>query len=224
MRATATAFPAGKSSFLDGRLRDPVWAKSPSYPLRPPADQGRGRCQEAATVQFAWHASGLRVGIRCEDRAIHQPCRRDERLHFRTGDVVEVFIKPAHDSYYWENYVTPFGHKTTLFFFKSAAGRLAADALTGHRFHGLRVAAWRGLVHLGRRSVPGWTAEMLFPTRHLEYFGDRWGREGPPWTVLCGRYNYHGPADAQPELSAFPRLPRTSFHLTAKYARLRLVE
>ena len=71
---------------------------------------------EGASVRFGWNAAGLYVSAELEDSCLISTNRADEQLHFETWDVLELFIKPADDFYYWEMYATPFGNKSTLFF------------------------------------------------------------------------------------------------------------
>jgi len=202
-------------------LSESILAEAPVYRMGGLKGQ-EDSVDEAAWVQFAWNSEGLYVGIRCADSFIVQQNRQDEQLHYLSGDVFELFIRPLNDSYYWENYVTPFGNKSTLFFFKSVGGKQLTDALTGHDFRQLVAGAQRDVeFEVDGQSYRGWTAEMWIPNTYMTSFEEVWGEEGE-WTVHCGRYNYGEDFPEEPELSMYPPLSELSFHLAEEYARLKL--
>lgn len=206
---------------IDGVLEDDVWSRAPFYRLN--GLVGEKGNAESAWVQFSWNTKGLYVAIRCQDRSIFQAERRDQQYHFLFGDVFEVFIKPLNDSYYWENYVTPYGNHTTLFLFKSAGGQVFSDPMDGHEFKGLQSAAKRAVdFEVSGEVFHGWTAEMWIPSAYMTAFGEPWAA-GAPWSLLCGRYNYGMDLSREPELTVFPPLSRLYFHLTDEYAKLILL-
>jgi hypothetical protein len=186
------------------------WQRAKGYPLAYSTDRG-GEPREGAEVRFAWNEQGLYVRAMLEDSHVIATDRRDEQLHFQTGDVFELFVKPLDDDYYWEMYATPFGNRATLFFPRQREGMTVADFLNRHAYHGLDVSA--GI------TATGWVAHMSVPARQLTALGATWGAE-TPWTVLCGRYNYNNEALDDPELSMLPPVSATNYHLTAEYALL----
>ncbi|MEI6890605.1 MAG: hypothetical protein V5783_00405 [Pontiella sp.] len=189
------------------------WLDRPWYSHGYSLDRG-GRPNEQAMVRFAWNEEGLFVHAELEDSFVvaHDP--RDEQLHFQTGDVFELFVKPLDDDYYWEMYVTPFGNKSTLFFPRERTGMEVENILRDHSFHGLNVSA--GIID------GGWVANMFVPVQQLTALGAVWG-EGCEWSLLCGRYNYNSDALEDPELSMLPPVSKTNYHLTEEYAGLRLL-
>lgn len=186
------------------------WKKVTGYPLSFSLDVG-GFPEEKGVVRFAWNEQGIFVRAELEDSFLIANARCDEQLHFETGDVFELFVKPLNDDYYWEMYVTPFGNKSTLFFPHDRAGMDIANFLHDHDFHSLAVSS--------EITPAGWVAELFVPAAQLTAFGGGWSRNAE-WTVLCGRYNYNNEALAEPELSMLPSVSRTNYHLTNEYARM----
>jgi len=196
---------------LEAGLFDEVRNRAAAYPLAFSADR-TGAPSEGGSVGFAWNEAGFHVAAELEDSMLVSENRRDEQLHYEFGDVFELFIKPANDTYYWEMYATPFGNKTTLFFPREREGMDTDDFLNAHGFHGLEVAA--------EKTSKGWNAQMWVPAEQLTALGAGWG-PGSQWRVFCGRYNYNHPDLKDPELSMVPPLSATNYHLVGEYATLR---
>ncbi|MEA2067578.1 MAG: hypothetical protein U9P12_00120 [Verrucomicrobiota bacterium] len=171
--------------------------------------------REGGTVCFAWDESGLFVLAEMEDSNLIALNRQDEQLHYATGDVFELFVKPLNDSFYWEMYATPKGNKSTLFFPRDRSGMELNDFLHGHAFQSLEVSV--------EGTSNGWSTQMFVPVSQLTALGAGWG-DGTEWTVFCGRYNYNSEDLSAPELSMAPALSATNYHLTNEYALLRLCE
>lgn len=203
---------------IDGIPDETLWKAAPGYPLTFSLDR-EGTVTAAGEVKFAWNKHGLYLAARMADTDLIANLDQDEQLHQRSGDTLELFVKPKNDSYYWEMYVTPRGNKTTLFWFRSISRKTFTDPLTGHAFHELRVGAQAdGTVNESTDTDIGWTAEMWVPASQLTHFEEPWGPDGN-WTVFVGRYNYSSGL-ADPELSMFPPLSETRFHFTDEYAGL----
>ncbi len=189
---------------------DGIRSRATAYPFAFSTDRD-GTPVEGAEVWFAWNKDGLYVGAALEDSFLVAQNRHDEELHFESGDVLELFAKPADDTYCWEMYATPFGNKTTLFFPREREGMVLDQFLHAHDFHDLQVAA--------AETATGWKAEMWVPVEQLQAFGASWG-PGSEWNIFCGRYNYNNSELADPELSMAPALSATNYHLTNEYATL----
>jgi len=216
------AIRTGQPMALDGRLGDAVWREAPAYALGLSGDrvaQGAS-LQEPGTVQLAYDDDYLYAGFRFADSDVVQESGQDQQHHYATGDVAELFLKPAEATWYWELYATPNARRTAFFF--PGGGRLGLPSVFEPCLPGLRVAAQvQGTLNDWRRRDEGWTAEMAVPLAELAAMGVPLDREHA-WRVLVGRYNYscHLP---KPELSMHPRLSATDFHLTEQYAQLILV-
>lgn len=186
-----------------------------------------GAPKEGATVRFAWDESGLYVSAELEDSFLIQKNRDDEQLHYETGDLFELFVKPLNDTYYWEMYSTPFGNKTTLFFPRDRDGLTLDDFLNAHDFQCLEVTSiefskpWKNNRVEAQPPSKGWKTQLFVPAAQLTALGAGWG-DGTEWTVFCGRYNYNSEDLVDPELSMAPALSATNYHLTNEYARLTL--
>lgn len=184
------------------------------YPLLYSRDKA-GSPQEGGLVRFAWAQNGLYVLAELEDSCIVARNQQDEQLHYKYGDVFELFVKPRGEPYYWEMYVTPKGNKSTLFFPPDRDGLGLDDFLRGHDFRGLEVMA--------EQTSIGWNARLFIPIEQLTALGAGWG-DGTEWTVFCGRYNYNSEDLDDPEISMAPALSRENHHLVDEYASLRMSE
>lgn len=170
---------------------------------------------EGAEVWFAWNEEGLYVAAELEDSLLVSENRRDEQLHYQFGDLFELFVKPANETYCWEMYATPFGNKSTLFFPDDDFSISLDDLLHAHDDHGLEVTA--------EETSAGWKAQLWVPAEQLKSRGESWG-PGSEWCAFCGRYNYNNTELANPELSMVPALSATNYHLIDEYAPLRFLE
>lgn len=207
---------------IDGELDDPVWRRAPTYPLMIPEQGDRpdptGEPRQPGKVQFAVNDQYLVLAVSMEDQDIVQEATADQEHHYRTGDLAELFLKPADATWYWELYVTPNGLKTA-FFFPGRGRRNLPSNLSP--IEGMTVAAQvQGTLGNWHDTDTGWTAEMAIP---LQVFADAGiplnGDE--PWRVLVGRYNF-GRELPEVELSAFPELRVVNFHLYEQWAPLQL--
>jgi hypothetical protein len=142
------------------------WHGAPVYRLGFSKDRD-GVPVEGGEVKMAWNEQGLYVAAQLDDSYPIAKDLHDEQLHFQTGDVFELFLKPLNDAYCWEMYVTPNGNKSTLFFPRRRNGMSTDDFLTGHNFRELEVSAYK--------SSSGWNAELFVPVSQLTAFGAEWG-------------------------------------------------
>ncbi len=182
----------------------------PAYSFARSTDR-EGVPLEGAAVRFAWDEAGLHVFAELEDSCLIALNRKDEQLHYESGDVFELFVKPLNAPYKWEMYATPSGNKSTLFFPTWPTELSPVEALTRHDFHRLEVSV--------EETSQGWNAQLFVPVEQLTALGEGWGG-GTAWTVFCGRYNYNSENLAEPELSMAPALSKTDYHLSDEYARL----
>ena len=207
---------------IDGKLNEIIWQKTPSYTLSFSKDK-TGKPKETASVKLAWNKQGLYLAVQLEDSDLLAYDDRDEEMHFKYGDALELFVKPRDNSYYWEMYVTPRSNKTTIFIFRSISNKFFTDPLKGHDFRDLKVCAvTQGSLNDISDSDKDWTAEMWVPASYMKHFKEPWGPNGN-WTVFCGRYNYTKDLD-HPELSMYPPISKTNYHLTKEYALLQFLK
>ena len=210
LRALYTQTPIA----VDGRLDDPVWKNAPRYALSAAKDRSAPGTIEAGEFRFAWNEDEFYVGVRFEDRDLIARGEKDQLHHYKLGDLVEVFLKPEGQSWYWELYATPRGKKTSFWLPKHKKLTL--------RDCGLRVAAQcNGTLNDSGNRDQGWTAEMAMPMADLRSPGAEAPSESA-WRVLVARYDYSEDR-ARPEFSMAPPLSRTDYHLLDEYGRLKLI-
>jgi hypothetical protein len=170
-------------------------------------------------VQFAWDDQYVYIAATLTDSDIAAGGHEDQMHHYREGDVLEVFLKPESDTYYWELYVTPTGRKTAFFF--PSRGRLFTAALIeAYQMPGMHVAAkMAGSLNNWKDRDEQWTAEMAVPIASLTENGATVG-PGAVWRVLAARYNYSRYLPVA-ENSTAPKLSMFNYHLLEDYAYLR---
>ena len=127
-------------------------AFGPSYAFGYSSDRS-GVPQEGASVRFAWDETGLFVRAAMEDSRCIAHNREDEQLHYMSGDVFELFVKPLHAPYKWEMYATPFGNKSTLFFPSWPTDLTPEQGLRNHNYRGLEIRV--------DRHSSGWNALLV---------------------------------------------------------------
>jgi len=134
------------------------------------------------------------------------------------GDVLDLFLNPESETWYWELYATPGGRKTSLWF--PGRGRMSLKSCSEYSC-GLRVAAQcDGTLNDWRDIDNSWTAEMAMPIKDLTARGEAFG-PGARWGILVGRCNYSRYL-AWKESSMPPGISKTDFHRYEDYGVLEL--
>ena len=220
-----TAKYAKKAVKIDGKLDDAVWKKATVYKLNLSVDKIKSgkKVQEAGEVMLAWDEKYFYVGLKLIDTDIAAEGKKDQLLHFRMGDVCELFLKPNDNKWYWELYVTPAGKKSELLYMEK--GKTTLEQALEYK-SGLKVAAdVKGSLNNKKDRDQYWTAEMAMPVKDLTAKGDKFG-PGIDWRILVARYNFSVSLkdSPKPELSAAPQLSKTNHHLLEEYAKLELVK
>lgn len=216
MAAKFTAMPVK----IDGNLDDPVWKDAKVYPLHLGADAEVGgvTLQEPGEACLAWDDKFLYVGVKYTDSDIIAEGDKDQLHHYLMGDLAEVFLKPASNTWYWELYVTPRGNKTHLWF--AGRGRMGLKSAEDNSMEMHVAAQNQGTLNDWRDKDTSWTGEMAIPIAELTRYGDTF-RSGSEWLILVSRYNYSRFLNTRgAELSMTPKLPVTSYHYNEGYARL----
>ncbi len=215
---------------LDGKLDEGAWAQAPAYSLRLPfksysalpesmqkniGDNLREQCK----VKLLWDDNYLYVGGIFEDSDVMQEGKEDQAHLYSTGDLLEVFLKPAKENYYWEIYGAP-SNKRTWFFFPSR-GRATFPACASYLPESFKVAATvDGTLNNWQDKDKSWTIEMAIPIKELTAYGANFGNSAN-WTILLARYNYSVYLQ-KPELTALPQLSNVNWHIYEEYAKLRM--
>lgn len=204
---------------LDGRLDEPVWQSAPRYPFQLSQDKtGRNELLvDPGTVQLAHDEDYLYLGLHLEDSDVVAEGEKDQELHFKLGDVAEVFLKHQQASYYWEFYATPKSHKSVLFF--PGRGRLGLPSNLTTTGHEIDVAAQvDGSLNDWQDRDRGWTAEIRIRKADVSDQGLPLA-PGESWGIFFARFNYSRYLSER-ELSMAPALSVTSFHRFEEYGRL----
>ncbi len=207
---------------IDGRLDEAVWKKCPSFRLSALRDnKDSTEVQEPGDVRFAWDDTYFYIAASFKDSDIVAEGHRDQLHHYRLGDVCELFLKPDGQSWYWELFATPKSKKTCFWY--PSRGRLGLPSCFADSGSGLEVAAQlSGTLNDWTDVDEGWTAEVAVPIKELTSRGEKFG-PGATWHLCVGRYNYSKNLDNR-ELSTFPGLSRTDFHLFEEYSVLHLLD
>ena len=233
VREEVVAVKAVDPIVLDGKLDEADWKNAPAYPLVHALRQYseadwdvqeffRNGVVEPGKVKVLWDDKYLYVGIEFTDRDLYAEVKEDQKHHYRTGDVAEIFLKPLDKRWYWELYVTPLGNKTAFFF--PGRGTLGLPSVHPDKLplKGLKTSAFAcGTVNDPSDQDVKWTAEMAIPRSEA-------GREiglapNVPWLIFFARYNYGKDLELR-ENSCFPLQPAVNFHNHAGYAILKMVE
>ena len=203
---------------IDGKLEETAWCKSKELNF---TSLPRYSCNENGKVKLLWDDKYVYLGGVLYDSDIIQESNKNWRHHYKTGDVMELFLKPGGKRHYWELYVTPNGKKNSFFYL--SRGRLGLPSGFSYRVDGLMVSATcQGtLNNAGDRDVL-WIAEMAVPRKELEKYGDKI-TPGKVWSFIVSRHNFSAYLDAK-ELSR-TGTPRTnSFHDFNSWGKMRFVK
>jgi hypothetical protein len=217
---------------LDGKLDEAVWKRARAYPLQlaetgskldllhnPHLAAGNPEPLEGGTVRLAWDEKYLYVGVQFEDSDVVAEATQDQVHQYQMGDTAELFLKPMNQTWLWEMYATPAGHKTAFFFPGAGQAFLPSDMNYHTR---LKVAGHvEGSLNQWRDRDEGWSAEYAVPLDELKEVGQALTPD-TPWLILVSRYNYSRYL-LHRELSSAPRQPYPAFKLTDYYAELKLV-
>ena len=199
-------------------FNNPAWQKTSMYPFLPAGTRCPTVLSEGGVVRFLWNEDYLWIMADMKDSDIVQECDQDNRHHYQTGDVLEIFIRPARHDWYWEFYATPNGHKT-VFSYPSGGRRLPSCLLpSGMPDHQIKIELHGTLNNMSDRDN-GWCCIVAIPLKELR-------EKCPldfsiPWMVQVARYNY----SVYLQKTEYSILGRTTsldpdFHCFSSYALL----
>ncbi len=210
---------------VDGQFLEEVWQRCPVYSMKlaNASSETTSEPEEKAEVRLAWDKNYLYVGATLEDSDIKAEGKEDNLHHYRLGDVLEVFLRPADQSHYWELYGTPRSKKTAFFFPMRGCYAATGTEIEADLDFDMKVAAKNyGTLNESADNDYYWTAEIAIPVEDLTKWCDKFSNK-KPWRILVARYNYSDHLEGEsPELSMTPQLSRTSYHLLEEYAVLKL--
>ena len=230
VRPVMTAKYISRTLKIDGKMSDPAWAEASAYSLELPlkiyANQPESmqkvlgtELREKGEVKLLWNDEYLYVAARFEDSDVVADGKEDQTLHCNTGDLIEVFLKPETDTYYWEIYGTPNEKKTCIFYPGRGRHFLPSDFDASPSDIIVKTSI-DGTFNNWKDKDKSWTVELAIPIKKLTEYGAKFD-DSAKWTILVSRYNYSRYLTWK-ELSAFPLLSNANYHLNEEYARLNL--
>lgn len=211
---------------VDGHVDKAVWQGVEAVRLDIPREQQQQglTMEEGGTARLLWDEQYLYVAFDFVDSDVVANGTEDDQEHHNLGDVAEIFLKPAEQTWYWEFHVTPAGYVST--YWHVGRGRFGLQGVNSHVKPRFIEAAARvqGTLNDWHDRDQGWTAEVAIPWDKLDRFHER-ATPRENWTILVSRYNYtrYRVQATGPELSSWPVLSKPAFHLVEQYAPLKLV-
>lgn len=223
-----------KPIVMDGKLDDAAWKTAPSYVpdfsrrflenVHPDIQEAfKDGVTDSGTFKLLWDEKYLYVGIMFRDKDIVAEGQEDQMVHCVLGDLAEVFLKPAGDTYYWEIYVTPLNKKTVFFY--PGRGRHGLPSCLPKEIPLKKMttaASFKGTLNNSFDQDECWSAEIAIPLDEINARGIKLA-PGIPWKILLARYNYSRYVP-RAELTSFPQLEYTNFHAAEEYGNLILVK
>ena len=193
VRRSMTARFASVPVKVDGVLDEAVWQQAIAYsfvkyPFRAGGREEKGEAPvEGGEARLAWDNEFLYVAVTFKDSDLVAEGKEDQLYHFKMGDTVEVFLKPADQTWYWELYATPKGNKSS--FFIPGRGRQGLDSTARYECGLIVRAKHEGTLNHWEDKDAGWTAELAIPVKDLTARGEVF-RPDSGWFILVSRYNY----------------------------------
>lgn len=207
---------------LDSAMDSPLWQKMPSYRfMRYVTDINyiNLSATEGAEVRYLYNKETFFVRVDMIDSDVMTSATENQNHHYIMGDVVEVFVKPANDTYYWEVYGTP--NKLYTRFYFPAGGSLGLPSCFGPTDVKIGVdARVDGTFNNQNDRDRSWSVIIAIPRRELEKNGCKF-EKGSAWTILASRYNYSRFLPIH-ELSSFPQI-FGGYHATKYYANIEFI-
>ena len=207
---------------LENAMNSKAWDSMPKYHLmhyvtelqhinKAPA--------EGAYVRYLCNDSDFFVRVDMVDSDVMTGADRNQDHHYSQGDLIEVFIKPENDSYYWEIYGLPNKLYTRCYF--PSKGTLSLPSGFGPTDVKIGVdSRVYGTFNNHSDRDKGWTVIIAIPRKELEKNGCKFA-PGQKWTVLAARYNYSVYLPVH-ELSSYPQITG-GYHSTEYYANIEFV-
>lgn len=149
--------------------------------------------QERGTVKFTKKADALCITTAFKDSDVVAESTADQTMLNKTGDAIQIFLKPENETFVWEIFVDPNNHKSC--FFHWGLGRM---------FYTSSDKAEKPAVSVKTAKGDGfWNAEILFPFSEVRKYGLNFS-DKEEWTVMVVRTNYSKHL-AKKELSSYPQ-------------------
>lgn len=204
---------------FDGGIDSPVWKNQPQHKFMCYVTDVNliGRAPvESGSVQYLYDDRYLYVRAHFTDSDVMTTATAHGGHFYIQGDVLELFVKPAAGSYYWEIYGSP--NKLRTRFHYQARGMLGLPSgFAANEVPILVDAKVDGTLNDARDTDRSWTVLLGVPRRELEKYGTPFA-PGNTWYIFASRYNY-GAGLPKEELSSFPQI-QNGYHSHEHYAEI----
>lgn len=225
-RLEVTAIKINEPIVLDGKLDEAFWSKAPVHEMEAPPNINTPKHApkwveqtgpfEGGQVRLAYDDTCLYVGTKVIDTDVIQDAVEDQDHFYRSGDLIEVFIKSENSPSYWEIYGTPNGLRTTFKFVSRGYSRTIWDELDDSY---KCAATVQGTLNNYKDLDEGWTLEMAIPIKMIEEWTGVKFTPDQNWTILIARYNYLYGRGSQ-QYATVPAIPEVNYHLHEYYGKL----
>lgn len=215
---------------MNGKMSDHAWIQAKAYSLELPLKAYSNQpesiqktvglvLREKGSVKLLWSKEYLYIGAYFEDSDVVADGKEDQTLHCNSGDLIEVFLKPETDTYYWEIYGTPHEKKTVIFY--PGRGRhFLPSNMESDNSEIIVKTSINGTLNNWKDKDKSWTVEFAIPIKMLTAHGADFDKSSQ-WTIMVARYNYSRYLPLK-ELCSFPLLSNSNFHLHEEYAHLNM--
>ena len=196
-----------------------VWQKTPSYEFMRAVthlSDFHALPLEGGQLRLLYDDKYLYAAADVHDSDVTTDGTRNQTHLYAQGDVIEVFLKPENQNYYWEIYGSP-NNLTSCFYFPS---RGSLGLPSGFADNGVKIkviSAVDGTLNKNRDRDRGWRTLICIPLAELRKNGMKFA-PGEKWTIFVARYNYSRTLPYC-ELSGVPQ-KFANFHVLSDYARL----
>lgn len=204
---------------IDGKISAPEWQNSEVWEFSKIADRDLrlGPCLNETAVLRMLHSDRYwYVAIDMEDSDVVAQGTADQQHHYTMGDTIEVFLKPADDTYYWEMYGTPNQLRTTFFYPSRSYVFVPQSADHVPEFE--VKTSIDGTMNDWLTTDKGWKIEFKFPIASFEKYGAKFAPDHR-WTFLIARQNYSRRLPLK-ENSTVPPIEKSDFHIIEQYGML----
>lgn len=215
-----------ESPRIDGHLWTPVWEKAPELEFRIPVTNATP--QGAAIGRLLWDDRYLYAAIQAFDKDIWGYfTERDSATC--NEDVLELFIKPRHDSPAYFNFeINALGTVYDAFNVKRAAGGEDHHRWKVWNCEGLRVGVEvKGTLNDWEDVDEYWCLELAVPFAGLPLLRGRTPDPGDTWMFHLARYDYSVYLEEGMELSStttFKSKTGSFFHRYEDWQTLKFVK
>lgn len=194
----------------------PAWKNTPAYTFlsNVKAIQDiRQLPRERGSVQYLYDEHYLYVRAEFADSDIVNTAEKSGGHLYSCGDLLEVFIKPLDQPYYWEIYGTP--NELYTVFYYAAPGKKPISVESNQ----VKVTAKiNGTLNNPRDKDVAFNLFLKIPRSELEKNGMKFA-PGNQWLIMASRYNFSRYLTGC-EQSAYPQCS-INFHNSQYYAQIR---